>query len=130
MKNVTKFTAAVAVGVAAIVSVAVGVVPASAATAPVAVTVKADFGANYTTKPSSINPGYADGGIAFKGLHWTYWGKDHARATGTEYRKTCVPNCATGPITHKAVTVYLDGVVKGHFTKLVSSDGVHRDLVK
>ncbi|MGW5311282.1 hypothetical protein ACWEVD_07520 [Nocardia thailandica] len=61
------------------------------------------------TQPASLTPTCADLGEHLSGLTWTRWDEEAAEATGTEHRKTCVPDCATGPVAQRPVTVRLSG---------------------
>ena len=59
-------------------------------------------------KPSHIAFN-ADGNNLVTGLRWRTWGSSVTRAFGTNNVDNCVPNCASGHISHVRVQVSLSG---------------------
>jgi hypothetical protein len=45
-------------------------------------------------------------------VHWSYWGKKLARATGTYQVNSCIPDCADGTITPTPANIVLTGRVR------------------
>ncbi|MFW0793276.1 hypothetical protein AAFP30_05645 [Gordonia sp. CPCC 205515] len=98
--------------------------PAGATPKP---TVINDCAGTSYVKPRMINSIYCgDAGIIVSDISWSSWQAARAEGTGVEHRKTCVPNCADGPIAVQPVTVRLSKVKKGEFTTitLVNENGL------
>jgi hypothetical protein len=48
-----------------------------------------------------------DAGVVLTGIDWSHWGRRSANGDATAATKSCDPDCATGGVTHEAVTVRL-----------------------
>ncbi|GAB88532.1 hypothetical protein [Gordonia rhizosphera] len=59
-----------------------------------------------------------DGGVIVTDIRWMGWTDSWATGLGTEHRKTCVPNCASGGITTQQVGVWLGAPRNGAFTEV------------
>ncbi|WAC57560.1 hypothetical protein [Gordonia sp. SL306] len=114
-----------ALAVALFTGVAISVAaPASAAPPP---TVIHDCTGNAFVKPKMIDSIFcADVSIIVTDIHWSRWSPTLAVGHGIEHRKTCVPNCAEGPIEVRPVDVTLFAPKGGEFThiRLVDKNGV------
>lgn len=48
-----------------------------------------------------------DAGVILTGIDWGHWGRRSANGDATANTKTCDPDCASGGVTKRAVTVRL-----------------------
>lgn len=94
--------------------------PAAAAPQPTEVaTVVRDCAGNKQIQPrtlASIHCG--DAGVIVSDLTWPIWVDGFAIGVGTEHRKLCRPDCATGGVATRPVGVYLFAPVRGNFTRV------------
>lgn len=78
-----------------------------------------DCSGNAQVKPRSIDSIFCgDAGIIITGLSWRTWHNTSAIGQGIEHRKTCRPDCASGPVAVDKVTVRLFAPKAGGFTKI------------
>ncbi|BAX99076.1 hypothetical protein MSTE_03778 [Mycobacteroides stephanolepidis] len=59
-------------------------------------------------KPEYISLTAADSGDILTGIVWDSWTKESAAGAGTRHTKDCVPNCATGLVKSRTVTLLFD----------------------
>jgi hypothetical protein len=73
-------------------------------------------------KPSGYLLACGDGAAGLADIRWTAWGTSLAAGQGLYWWKTCVPDCAAGPVRYERVTVYLGAaaVERGvrHYTSM------------
>lgn len=94
--------------------------PVSAAPAP---TVIHDCSGKAFVEPEMIESIFcADVGIIVTDIRWSRWTAELAVGNGVEHRKTCVPNCAEGPIAVQPVDVTLFAPANGEFTQIRLGD--------
>jgi hypothetical protein len=70
-------------------------------------------------RPTEIVFQCGDAGSYMQHIHWRRWGGSVAVGTGVYSEKTCVPDCATGPLRTHHATVWLGSIGRcsGHGTK-------------
>ena len=68
-----------------------------------------------------------DAGVVLTGIDWSRWGRRSANGDATAVTKTCDPDCATGGVTHKAVSVRLS---HRHFCKSAAEPDFLRIAVR
>ena len=76
-------------------------------------------------RPQTLSSIYCgDAGIIVARINWLAWTDGWALGQGTEYRKRCVPDCATGGVDTRQVWVWLFAPVRGNFTKVSLLDSL------
>ncbi|MGE7433165.1 MULTISPECIES: hypothetical protein [Kitasatospora] len=66
-------------------------------------------------RPDSFILLCGDGGERLEGMTWSGWGGSTATATGQVWRKSCVPDCATGNVLPYPATVTVSGLNGGSY---------------
>jgi hypothetical protein len=103
--DVVKWTAVIAVAVAALASVT------SESTRAGAVPVFGGCTSKVRVRPASIVFACGDGNFFATRLHWSRWDAQEAVATGTGHQNDCVPDCAHGRFHTYAVSVGLSAAM-------------------
>lgn len=96
-------------------------VPAQAATGSEqeAVTVVRSCAGAKEVQPRNLTSIYCgDMGLYVTGITWLGWTNEWAAGHGTEHRKLCIPNCATGGITTRPIGIWLFAPRAGSFTRV------------
>jgi hypothetical protein len=70
------------------------------------------------TKPTDLTIACGDGNDRLKSLRWTVWSDSAAKGSGIEEVNDCEPYCAAGKFHSYPVTVTLDRVESGRFTRI------------
>jgi hypothetical protein len=65
-------------------------------------------------KPHHLVVYCGDAGVVLTGIDWSHWGRRSANGNATATTKSCDPDCASGGVSHDAVTVSLS---HRHFCK-------------
>ncbi|QLY27894.1 hypothetical protein H0264_20900 [Nocardia huaxiensis] len=63
-------------------------------------------------RPDRLLLACGDAGLWVKDITWTSWGPDTAEGEGTQLRKTCRPDCATGGVASGPTHITLRKVVQ------------------
>ena len=93
---------------------------AQAAPAP---TVIRDCTGKPLVKPRTIDSIFcADLGIIVTNISWSRWTPRLAEGSGVEHRKTCIPNCAEGPVQVQPISLRLFDVKRGDFRRITLID--------
>lgn len=95
--------------------------PAHAAPGPrhEATTVVRDCAGAKQIRPRNLTSIYCgDMGLYVTGITWIGWTDDWAVGYGTEHRKLCVPNCATGRTATRPVGIWLFAPQRAAFTRV------------
>lgn len=97
-----------------------GQAPAPAAPAPTeAATVVRDCGGAKQIQPRTLTSIYCGNTrVIVSTITWLAWVDGFAVGYGTEHRKLCRPDCATGGFASRPVGIYLFAPVRGNFTRV------------
>ncbi|MCU1643075.1 MAG: hypothetical protein JWN03_3350 [Nocardia sp.] len=82
----------------------------------------ASYPAQSVTRPANLLLACGDGGLWVKNIAWSSWGPDTAEGDGIEYRRVCVPDCATGGVSTGPTHITLRNLDGGRFKQAVISD--------
>ena len=95
---------------------------AQAAPAPVPTVIR-DCTGKPLIKPRTIDSIFcADLGIIVTNISWSRWTPRLAEGSGVEHRKTCIPNCAEGPVQVQPISLRLFDVKRGDFRRITLID--------
>ncbi|WP_067685751.1 hypothetical protein [Nocardia jejuensis] len=77
---------------------------------------------NPVVKPARMLLACGDGGLSVQNITWTSWGPDTAEGDGTQFRRVCVPNCASGSEKQAPTHITLRTLVGNYFTEAAITD--------
>ncbi|WP_157554565.1 hypothetical protein [Nocardia crassostreae] len=80
------------------------------------------YPAQSVVRPANLMLACGDGGLWVKDIAWTSWGPETAEGEGTQYRRICVPNCASGGVSTAPTHITLRNPVADKFTQAEISD--------
>lgn len=94
--------------------------PAQAAPEPTeVVSVVRDCAGAKQIQPRTLSSIFCgDAGVIVSDITWPIWVDGFAVGYGTEHRKLCRPDCATGGVATRPVGVYLFAPERGNFTRV------------
>ncbi|MGX1806240.1 hypothetical protein ACWIGI_11040 [Nocardia sp. NPDC055321] len=137
MKTVAHTTRGFAILFAALTATACGAgatesapVSSTVTAAPVATVGKAvpvvddctTYPAQSVSKPIDLLLACGDGGLWVREITWSSWGPDTAEGEGTQSRRICEPDCATGGVATGPTHITLRKLVDNRFTEAVITD--------
>lgn len=80
------------------------------------------FPAQSVSRPSKILLACGDGGLWVKDIVWSSWGPDTAEGEGTQSRRKCVPDCASGGVETGPTHITLRKLQGNRFTEALIAD--------
>ncbi|MFE6860924.1 hypothetical protein [Nocardia sp. NPDC057668] len=80
------------------------------------------YPARTVSKPVKMLLACGDGGLWVRDIVWSSWGPDTAQGEGTQDRRICEPDCATGKVASGPTRITLRKRVENRFTEAEITD--------